>query len=110
MSVLTVVFFSLIYFGCDEFVLWNLLSGNPNNSSSTELLIWPASADAPVGSTIPFTSTGGTPPYGYIIVSGNGSIDGTTGIYSAPNIPSVDVVRVFDDSGSSDDAQVVVYQ
>lgn len=42
------------------------------------------------------TATGGTPPYVYSIVSGGGSVNSATGLFTAPNTPATVVVKAVD--------------
>lgn len=65
--------------------------------SLTLLQTYTAIANNP-GLTVPFGASGGTPPYVFSIVPGGagGSIIGSTGLYSAPGMVGVDVVRVTD--------------
>ncbi len=53
------------------------------------------------GLTTSFLAQGGWPPYLYSIVSGGGSINSGTGLYTAPNSYGVTVVGVTDIFGGS---------
>ena len=99
---------AVLLYGCDDFILWDVISHTVTPPDGSELTISPTSTETPVGSNLSFYASGGTPPYSYTIVSGSGSIN-SDGLYTAPDEASVDVIRVFDESGASDDAQVVVY-
>ena len=59
------------------------------------------------GSNLTFSATGGTPPYSYSIVSGPGTIDGSTGVYTSGGGGAV-VVRVTDNNGKTRDATITV--
>lgn len=62
------------------------------------ILLQTATAIAP-GNKTSFKGSGGTAPYTYSVVSGGGSIDASTGLYTAPSIPSKGVViRAVDSS------------
>ena len=77
--------------------------------SDAELGISPLSSAAAPGQTLQFLASGGESPYVFLVVAGGlGSIDAETGLYTAPSVPSVDIVRVVDAAGASADAQVVV--
>lgn len=68
----------------------------------------PASITITKGDSVIFTAIGGTPPYTYSIVSGDGSIDANTGFYTAPDEKGITVVRVTDFLYSMSDATVKV--
>jgi N-acetylneuraminic acid mutarotase len=54
------------------------------------------------GATAAFAVSGGTSPYSYSIVSGPGSINSTTGVYTAsPFLTGITKVRVQDSAGNS---------
>ena len=96
--------------GCAEFTLYDLL--NPIGSFGTEgpLSISPIAATIVAGAGMTFTVSGGDPPYTFTLVSGHGSIVSSVGVYTAPDVASVDIVRVVDDSASISDAQIVVVE
>ena len=66
----------------------------------------PASVDA--GQTLSFTASGGTPPYAFSIVSGGGSINPSTGIYTAPLTGGTATVRVTDSAPVTLDSSVTI--
>ncbi len=70
--------------------------------------IVPSSITIRKGDSVVFTAIGGTPPYTYSIVSGGGSIDANTGLYTAPDKKGTTVVRLTDFLGSMSDATVKV--
>ncbi len=72
--------------------------------------IVPASITITKGDSVIFTAIGGTPPYTYSIVSGDGSIDANTGFYTAPDKQGVTIVSVTDSLDSMSDATVKVYK
>jgi hypothetical protein len=93
---------------CDSFDFYALLSGpgalGPNGES---LAISPVSVTVMVSQTCTFTATGGTPPYTFSVVSGSGTIDAKTGVYTAPSHSSSDAVQVTDAEGGMAAARAV---
>ncbi|MDR3608675.1 MAG: hypothetical protein P4M08_15030 [Oligoflexia bacterium] len=79
-------------------------------ASSGTLTISPTSQTVTGGSTLQFTATGGTSPYIFTIASGGGSINSSTGLFTAPTIAATVTVTVIDSSskGSSASATVTV--
>jgi hypothetical protein len=66
------------------------------NPATAGLAISPASAQVTAGGTTAFSAAGGTPPYTYS-VSGSGTVDPTTGLYTAPaSAPASATVTVKD--------------
>lgn len=55
-----------------------------------------------------FSATGGTPPYQFSVVSGEGTIDSSSGIYTAPGTAGSAQVEVTDATGSVSYATVTV--
>lgn len=84
------------------------------NTSSTNLnvveplVISPSSLTLAVNNQQTFTSTGGATPYSYSIDSGGGTINSATGVYTAPGVTSVTVVRVTDSFGQTSSASVTI--
>lgn len=68
----------------------------------------PNPATVSVNSSTTFSVAGGAPPYNFSLVSGVGSINPSTGIYSAPATTGSAVVRVTDALGQTVDAPVTV--
>jgi Domain of unknown function (DUF5122) beta-propeller len=60
------------------------------------LAITPASIDLLVNGTETFAASGGTPPYEFSVVSGGGSIDATSGKFTAPGAAASVVVQLAD--------------
>lgn len=62
------------------------------------------------GLTASFLATGGTAPYAYSVIAGGagGSIDSTTGLYTAPSILSTDVKKIYDTIQAQDSTGQVV--
>jgi alpha-tubulin suppressor-like RCC1 family protein len=72
------------------------------------LSISPLSIALAVNNTAPFSGVGGIPPYSFSLVSGSGSIDASTGLYTAPALSGTDTVRVTDSLGFTADAVITV--
>ncbi len=60
------------------------------------------------GLTAYFLGIGGTEPYVYSVFSGVGSIDSSSGLYTAPSTTGVAVIRATDDDGAHADASIIV--
>ncbi len=71
------------------------------------LVLSPASITIQSGGSVTFTADGGTPPYAFTKVSGVGSINGTTGVYTS-SAEGTATVKVTDDKGRTDTATVTV--
>jgi hypothetical protein len=83
--------------------------GNVVSSSiavTDALIISPLTQRIGLGQTKTFTATGGQVPYTFSIASGSGSIDPSTGVYTAPTSTGSTVVRVTDNLGATSDAAV----
>ena len=104
------LFMVAVLTGCDNFGLLDLLDsgGDSAGGNGEPLSIVPVSVTVEVGSEFTFTATGGVPPYLFSFVSGLGSIDPESGVYTAPMDASVDVVQVEDNEGSLSSARIVV--
>ncbi len=72
----------------------NVVEASVNVVSS--LTISPQTLKLPVFSTATFTSTLGTSPYVYSVFAGTGTINSSTGVYTAPSAASVGTVRSTD--------------
>jgi hypothetical protein len=96
--------------GCDNFNFFGLIDQAKDDDEGLELQISPIYAQVAVGSDMIFTAKGGIRPYTFSIVSGNGTIEQDTGVYTAPVSASSDIVRVTDSNGAFVDAQVVVIE
>lgn len=72
------------------------------------LIISPQVQTIGYGEQISFSATGGDVPYTYSILTGSGSINATTGLFSGPSSVGTTVVRVTDNSSNSVDAIVSV--
>lgn len=92
--------------GCREAGLYAELG--PLNQPNRELELAPSRITIQVDTSTLFAALGGTAPYSYSVVSGTGTIDPTTGIYTAPPVVGNEQVRVTDADGSSATASVRV--
>ncbi len=85
--------------------------GNFANASltiTTPLSLTPASTTMAVNNSATFTPVGGTGPYTFSRFSGTGSVNATTGIYTAPAASGTAVVRVTDSLGATADSSVII--
>lgn len=83
--------------------------GNTSEASVnvfTGLGISPNPANVSINQTVTFTAAGGSSPYTYSLVSGVGSINPSTGVYTAPAGTGAAVVRVTDSLSNTVDANV----
>jgi len=76
---------------------------------ATAVTISPTSKTLGTGESQTFTASGGVSPYTYTIQSGNGTIDASTGAYTAPGSATEAVVVATDSTGAIGTAAVVVY-
>ncbi len=104
--------FALALAACDSFDFYGLLSGRGTQSpTGVALTISPISANVQVGMSCSFTASGGTPPYRFsVLVPAAGTIDASTGLYTAPAAPASDTVEVDDAAGGFAQARVVAVQ
>jgi hypothetical protein len=72
------------------------------------LAISPAAPNLALNASQTFSATGGVTAYTYSIVSGGGSINSSTGAYTAPGTAGSVVVRVTDSLGNLSDSNVTV--
>lgn len=72
------------------------------------LIITPQTQTIGFGEQIAYSANGGDIPYTYSILTGNGSINSTTGLFVGPSIIGNTVVRVTDNSGNSVDSIVAI--
>ena len=72
------------------------------------LTIVPSSANVQTGDTYPFTASGGVPPYTYSVILGTGTINSSTGLFSAPLSAESDTVKVVDSVANASTASVTM--
>jgi alpha-tubulin suppressor-like RCC1 family protein len=77
-------------------------------TTSSSLLISPSNAVVGTGDNFQFTAGGGVAPYSYSVLSGDGSINPSSGLYTAPVSPGSATVQVTDANGSSITSSVSV--
>lgn len=85
-----------------------LNSSNTTVTVNSAIAISPAALTLAVNNTTTFSATGGVSPYTYSIVSGGGSINAVSGVFTAPASTGSVVVRVTDSLLNSADATVTV--
>ena len=105
-----VIVFGLTAAGCDDFSFYDLLDADTSNVPTGEFTINPLGMTLIVGEQATFTAVNGTPPYTFVVLSGSGSIDETSGLFTAPNTPGTSIIRVIDSTGATNDAQVIIVE
>lgn len=78
-------------------------------SINAALAVSPLSPSLNINDTLSFSVSGGVSPFAYMLISGAGAIDPTTGIYTAPAVASSDSIRVTDALGNNVDVTVSVF-
>jgi hypothetical protein len=91
-------------FGCAPYELRQVLDGPLGKALS----ITPLAATVAGAGSVKFTADGGVPPYTFSLISGGGSLDPATGIYTAPGTAGAATIRVSDKTGKSVDAAVAI--
>ncbi len=74
----------------------------------SSVAISPETATMVVSTTKSYSASGGTSPYTYSILSGPGSIDSATGVYTAAATSGSAIIRVTDSIGITADAIITV--
>jgi hypothetical protein len=74
------------------------------------IVISPAATSLVTGTACQFTASGGKPGYSFTVPVGNGSIDPSTGLFTAPLASETDTVLVVDADGNSATATVTVVE
>jgi hypothetical protein len=95
---------AVLFFGCRPFELREILDGPQGKALS----ISPSAAAVGASNTATFSATGGVGPYVFSLASGGGSINASTGLYTAPVAAGSAVVRVTDKTGKIADAAVTI--
>jgi alpha-tubulin suppressor-like RCC1 family protein len=72
------------------------------------LIISPSAAEVVINKTYSFSGAGGTGPYGFEVVAGDGTVNPATGLYTAPASAGSATVRVTDTKGATADAAVTI--
>jgi hypothetical protein len=67
----------------------------------------PSTVSLIAGETTTFFAYGGTAPYTYVLASGSGALDHTTGIFTAPSVSGTSIIRVIDANQKYADAAAV---
>ncbi|RYZ61737.1 MAG: hypothetical protein EOP09_19595, partial [Proteobacteria bacterium] len=76
-------------------------SSSQSDDSVTTVLSLTAGATSVLPSgTVYFYASGGVSPYTYSVYSGGGSVDASTGLFTAPAYESTSMLRVMDADGS----------
>ncbi|HVP17889.1 MAG TPA: hypothetical protein VMU36_02770 [Spirochaetia bacterium] len=88
---------------CDNSSFYTVLG---NKILVVLLSISPATALVPANGSTTFSASGGVPPYSFSITSGPGTINASSGVYTAPASPGVAIVQVKDKQGSTATAVV----
>jgi hypothetical protein len=70
------------------------------------LAITPSSISLATNATTTFSASGGVSPYSYSIVSGGGSVNAVSGLFTAPAVAATVVVRVTDSLSNTSQATV----
>jgi hypothetical protein len=90
---------------CADFSLWGVMQGEIPGGA---LQIIPVAATLYVGTTFAFSASGGSPPYSFSVLSGGGSIDADSGLYTAPLTPASAQIQVQDSQGATSQATATV--
>ncbi len=83
-------------------------TADSNVTINSALAIAPTSQTTLINSSISFSASGGVSPYTYSVLSGTGSVNGSSGIYTAPGAIGSDVVRVTDSYGNTSDSNITI--
>jgi hypothetical protein len=87
-------------------------SGGKTDTASVkvimELVIFPESIIIFENTHHVFTADGGVLPYIFSVLSGNGTVNSSTGLYTAPDTPGNAVLRVTDSEGNISDANIEI--
>ena len=73
---------------------------DPLGDSGAGLVVTPGAATINLSSTLTLTAAGGTPPYGFAVTAGAGTIDASSGRFVAPARVGTSTVTVADAAGA----------
>lgn len=93
--------------GCTAISFFNESYINPK-SRITSLKVEPDLVVLAIGNTKVFQASGGQAPYSYRILSGTGTVDSVTGLYSANGATGNVVIEITDAKGISTQATITV--
>ncbi len=85
----------------------NANTNNSNNSNSNSnnfsipLDLFPSNTTVTVNSSVIFTGTGGTPPYSYSVITGEGNIDPSSGAFSTGSNSGYSTIQISDSNGQT---------
>ncbi len=102
-TVLLFLFFTLL-----NFTACNARLELMQNQANLELSLSPGNYTLPVSTSLTFSGSGGSPPYTYSLSSGSGSLNSSTGLYTAPGTPGSDVLRVTDQTGAFEEITITI--
>lgn len=100
----TLMLFALSFAGCPS-TFYNVLG---NKINVPQLAIVPSAVTLKFTDTVMFGATGGVPPYLFSVASGAGTINSSTGTYTAPSAPGTTIIQVTDKRGSTNSATVTI--
>jgi hypothetical protein len=103
-AALVLVLLAVAITGCNSFFLGPLLDGE----TAEPLSIDPASTVIATDARATFIASGGYPPYEFAVDSGDGSIDSSSGVYTATSTDGAATVIVTDLVGNSQTATITV--
>jgi hypothetical protein len=96
--------FALFLAGCNS-SFYDVLG---NKINVPQLALVPSTVTLKFTDTITFGAAGGVSPYLFTIVSGAGTLNPSTGAYTAPSSPGTTIIRVTDKRGAISDAAVTI--
>lgn len=93
---------------CSDFSLYGVMRGEIPGGIPQ---ISPLAVTLVVGATCDFSASGGSPPHRFLVLTGSGSIDAGSGLYTAPPTPGNSQIQVSDSKGatSSPASVTIVY-
>lgn len=94
---------SIVLAACQNNSFYSVLG---NKAQIAKLAISPSSTTVSSNGTVQFSASGGVPPYTFSIISGVGTINASSGLYTAPAVPGTTYILVTDNQGSTARATV----